>query len=136
MIPRFQRVLFWILALGSLVMVLFLLRGCHQAHERITALVDPNPIAPPTAATTEDITLYLANDSMGTITTAQRSIALPQESTARTRVLIDRLLAEYAQPNSPHPLQSGPAVQDVFLLTPPQQPTCPIPPASAPPPAS
>ena len=118
MIPRFQRVLFWILALGSLVMVLFLLRGCHQAHERITALIDPNPIAPPTPATTEDITLYLANDTEGSITTAQRPIALPQEPTARARVLLDHLLAEYAQPNSTHPLQSGPAIQDVFLLTP------------------
>jgi Sporulation and spore germination len=116
MIPRYQRILFWLLAIGSLAMALFLLRGCEQAHERITALVDPNPIAPPTASTTEDITLYLANDTEASITTAQRSIALPQEPTGRARVLLDHLLAEYSLPDSAHPLQSGPAIQDVFLL--------------------
>ena len=116
MIPRYQRILFWILAGSSLLMVLFLIRGCHQAHQRITTLIDPNPIAPPTAAIPEDITLYLANDREGSITTAQRSVALPQEPTARARALLDRLIAEYALPESTHPMKPGPAIQDVFLL--------------------
>jgi len=41
---------------------------------------------------------------------------LPVESTARARVLLARLIAEYSYKNSAHPLESGPAVDDVFLL--------------------
>jgi len=120
MIPRYQRILFWSLNGGILLMTLFLLHGCEQAHRRLTALNDATPIAAPTN-TTEDVTLYLANDSDGSITPNQQQLALPQEPTVRARALLERLLATYSLPGSAHPLQSGPAVDDVFILTPPAQ---------------
>ncbi len=117
MIPRYQRILFWTLVAGILLMTLFLLRGCEQAHKRLTqADNDATPIAAPTTSAAEDVTLYLASDADGSITAATRQLALPQEPTLRARTLIDHLLAEYAQPNSAHPLQPGPAIEDVFLL--------------------
>jgi hypothetical protein len=120
MIPRYQRILFWSLAGGIFLMAAFLLRGCQQAHNRLAALTDTTPIAAPTTASTEDITLYLASDADASISSATQSLALPEEPAARARALLERLLAAYALPNSAHPLQSGPAVDDVFLLADPQ----------------
>jgi hypothetical protein len=119
-IPRYQRILFWSLAGGILLMAAFLLRGCEQAHNRLAAPNDATPLAAPTSAGTEDITLYLANDADASITPTTEQLALPQEPTVRARVLLEHLLSAYALPNSAHPLQSGAAIDDIFLLTDPQ----------------
>ena len=116
MIPRYQRVLFWVLLGSSLLMTLFLLRGCQQARKKLTALADSTPLAAPTASIKEDLTFYLANDADGSITAVQRSLALPQDPTVRARTLLQNLLAEYSLPASGHVLQSGPAIDDIFLL--------------------
>jgi Sporulation and spore germination len=118
MIPRYQRILFWSLLGGILLMSAFLLHGCQQAHKRRAALNDATPIAAPTATSTEDVTLYLASDADASITPTTESFALPQAPTLRARTLLEHLLATYALPASKHPLQAGPAVDDVFLLTP------------------
>jgi hypothetical protein len=115
-IPRYQRILFWTLAGCILLMSLFLLRGCQQAHKRMTAVDDATPIAPPSNTASEEVTLYLASDADVSISTASRELALPQEPTVRARALLGTLLAEYALPASTHPLPGGPAVDDVFFL--------------------
>jgi hypothetical protein len=120
MIPRYQRILFWSLVAGILLMAAFLLHGCEQAHKRLTTPNDPTPIAAPTNASTEDVTLYLANDADASITPTTESFALPQEPTARARALIEHLLSTYSLPASTHSLQGGAAVDDVFLLSAPQ----------------
>src|ERR1700738_812904 len=109
MIPRYQRILFWSLVAGIFLMAAFLLHGCQQAHNRLAALTDTTPIAAPTTASTEDITLYLASDADASISPATQSLALSEH-----------LPPASALPNSAHPLQSGPAVDDVFLLADPQ----------------
>lgn len=119
MIPRYQRLLFWILAGGILLTVLVLLHGCKQAHDKLTELNDATPIAAPTTAEEESFTFYLADDRDGSISLSDRTLALPQEPTTRARALLSRLLAEYSLPGSPHPIPSGPAIADVFLLAPP-----------------
>ncbi|WP_263368447.1 GerMN domain-containing protein [Edaphobacter bradus] len=122
MIPRYQRILFWSLVGGISLLALFLIHGCRQAHLRLTELNSAMPIAAPNAATTEDVTFYLASDADGTITPSRAQVALPKNPTLRARVLLNDLLAQYSQPDSPHPLQSGPAIDDVFLLTNPSTP--------------
>ncbi len=120
MIPRYQRILFWCLVAGILLMAAFLLHGCEQAHKRLSASYDATPIAAPTSANNEDITLYIASDADASITATTESLALPQEPSVRARALLEHLLATYSLPNSAHPLQAGPAVDDVFLLTDPE----------------
>ena len=110
MIPRYQRILFWSLVAGIFLMAAFLLHGCEQAHKRLAALNDATPIAAPTTASTEDITLYLASDADASIAPTTESLALPQAPALRARALLEHLLAAYSLPNSAHPLQSGPAV--------------------------
>jgi hypothetical protein len=123
MIPRYQRVLFWSLNGAILIVALVLLHGCEQAREKLTRHRDETPLAAPLAASNETVRLALANDSTGSVTMVEREMALPTETTARARVLLTRLMAEYSFSNSNHRLQSGPAVDDVFLLDLPLTPT-------------
>jgi hypothetical protein len=116
MIPRYQRILFAILVICILVMATFLARGSYQAHKRLTAVEDATPIDAPTPTGDEDVTLYLASDADGSITATTAHIPLPQEPTLRARTLLQHLLAEYSRPGSAHPLQSGPTVDDVFII--------------------
>jgi hypothetical protein len=115
-IPRYQRVLFWGLIGGISLMLGFLLRGCEQAQKRLAPPNDATPIAAPTASSTEDVTLYLAADADASITPTTESISVPQAPTLRARALVEHLLGTYASPTSPHPLQGGPAVDDLFLV--------------------
>lgn len=116
MIRGHQRILFWSLNIGILVVALLLIRGCKQAHDRLATPADETPIAAPTSASNEPVSLFLASDSDASITVQSRSIALPEEPTTRARILLSQLLADYALPGSLHPLPSGPTVDDVFLL--------------------
>jgi hypothetical protein len=115
MTQRSQRILFWALIVCILGMAALLVYDRQRGRDRIESLADAMPLDAPTAST-EAVTLDLANDGDGSITAQQRQIALPDEETARARALIDHLMAEYALPGSPHPLQPGAAVNEVFLL--------------------
>jgi len=130
MIPRYQRVLFWCLSGAILLMALVLLRGCEQTREKLTRHRDETPLAAPLATPSETVHLALANDATGSITMVDREVALPTETTARARALLTRLIAEYSYKGSAHPLESGPAVDDVFLLDLP--PTPPVAPGAKP----
>jgi hypothetical protein len=116
MIPRYQRILFWSLTAAILLMAMVLLRGCEQAREKLTRHRDETPLAAPIVTASETVHLAMANDATGSITMVERQMPLPEETTARARVLLGRLIAEYSYKNSAHPLESGPAVDDVFLL--------------------
>jgi Sporulation and spore germination len=116
MIPRYQRVLFTLLVAGILLMALFLFVEHKRARDRLTAINDATPIAAPVTTSTEPFTLDIANDITGDVTAQDRELALPQEPSVRARALLERLIAEYALPKSTHPLASGAAVDDVFLL--------------------
>ena len=115
MIPRYLRIVFWSLNGCILLMACFLFYEHQSARNRLSSLSDQTPIDAPYTVS-ENITFDLANDADGSITATQRHIALPEEPTARARALLEHLVAEYALPGSPHPLQSGSAVADVFLV--------------------
>jgi Sporulation and spore germination len=116
MIPRYQKVLFSVLVAGIVLMAVFLFYEHKRAQDRLAAATDGTPIAAPVDSSTEALTFDLANDADGSITAQSRQLALPEEPSVRARALLERLLAEYALPGSPHPLAGGAAVDDVFLL--------------------
>lgn len=130
MTPRHQRILFWILVTGIVGMAVLLFVGRHRERERISELADQSPIDAPNTAP-ETIMLSLASDSDGTIAPAERQLALPSETNARARALVDHLIAEYAVPGSAHPLPPGAAVNEVFLVPLPVTGRTPDPNASA-----
>jgi hypothetical protein len=116
MIQRHQRIVFWCLVACIVAMGVLLAVERQRGRQRIEALAsDEAPLDAPTA-TAETVTLDLANDDDGTIMPASRQIALPKDSNARARALIDHLIAEYALPGSAHELPPGSAVAEVFLL--------------------
>jgi len=115
MIQRHQRIVFWCMVLCIILMGSWLAYERHRGRMRVQALADATPLDAPTAIS-EPVTFDLANDTDGTITSNGRQIALPDEATARARAIIDHLVAEYALPGSEHPLTSGAAVDEVFLL--------------------
>ncbi len=115
MIPRYLRITFWVMNGCILLMAIILFYEHQSARDRLSNLADQTPIDAPYTVS-EPITLDLANDADGSITATERQMALPSETTARARALLEHLVAEYALPGSPHPLQSGAAVADVFLV--------------------
>ena len=117
MIPRYQRVLLWVLLLVSAVMAIFLIRMRERASDKLQAAVDAAiPLTPPSAMPTNDVTLMLANDTDGSLINTERRLALPSEPHARARYLLNQLLAEYAKPGSAHPIAPNAGVDDVFLM--------------------
>jgi hypothetical protein len=110
-----RRVVFWVLVACIVAAGIMLFAHHERRRGRVERLADSMPIdAPYTDA--EPVTLDLVNDANGTVTAATRQIALPTDSTARARALLDHLIAEYALPGSPHPLQPVVPVNEVFLL--------------------
>ncbi len=119
MIPRYQRILFWSLCALIVLMTAFTIRERQKARERILASNDALPYIPPVDVPGESIPLMLANDVEDTLTSGLREAALPAEPSLRAHALLDRLFVEYTLPISSHPLKPGPAIDEVFLLTPP-----------------
>ena len=116
MIPRYQRIVYWCLVAGSLLLAILLVRGCERNRERIASMRDQSPIPAPTDTPSEQVPVALANDADGSITLDQVTLPLPAEPSLRARLLLERVLADDAQPASNHPLPAGPAVIDVFLV--------------------
>jgi len=116
MISRYQRILFWTLIGAILLMGSVLLHGCRQAREKLSRQRDLTPLAAPAAGASETVHLAVASDADGSIMLVDRELALPSEATARARTLLARLIAEYSYKGSRHVLESGPAIEDVFLL--------------------
>jgi hypothetical protein len=112
---RTSRIIFWIMVAAIIAMSISLYAHREQRRGRIERLADATPLDAP-YTDEEPVTLLLASDDDGTITAQTRHIALPAETTARARALLDHLVTEYALPGSAHPLQPGAAVDEVFLL--------------------
>jgi hypothetical protein len=121
MIPRYQKIVFAILLVFSVVMGTFLVRQFDRAHERLLRGEDSSPTTAPVVVPEETATLMVANDADGTISAQQRSLPLPKDAEARARALLDRLIELYATPGATHalPATSRPIAQ-VFLMQVPQ----------------
>ncbi len=123
MIPRYQKIILWVLLVSSVLMAAYLIRMRARAQDQLGAVPDVAPLPVPVEAPPVDTTLLIANDQDGTLAPVQEQLALPQETTTRARTLLNDLFAEYAQPGSPHPLAAVSAVSDVFLLPVPESTT-------------
>ncbi|MHB8301540.1 MAG: GerMN domain-containing protein [Acidobacteriaceae bacterium] len=116
MIPRYQKVILWLLLVSSVSMAAFLIRMRARAQDQLAAVPDASPMLAPVDAPPVAVTLVLADDADGSLTAVQKNLALPNEATTRARAILNDLFAEYAQKGSTHPLPALRAVGDVFLL--------------------
>ena len=64
----------------------------------------------------EPVTLYVANDSDGTLRKTQLSVSLPVERSERARAVLRILMAQYLNSGSPHPVGDKSDVRQVYLM--------------------
>ena len=83
----------------------------EQAASDQQAVATPQGNGPP-----ESITLYVANDSDGTLGKTQISVPMPVERSERARAVLRTLLAQYLKTNSTHPIGKDSDVRQVFLM--------------------
>ncbi len=116
MIPRYQKVILWVLLISSVLMAAYLIRMRARTQDRLAAIPDSAPMPIPVETAPVQVTLLIANDEDGSLAPVEQQFALPAETTTRARTLLNDLFAEYAKSGSPHPLAPVVAIDDVFLL--------------------
>ena len=73
-------------------------------------------MAPPGNGPPEPVTLYVANDSDGTLRKTQITVSLPTERSELDRAVLGALLAQYLKSPSSHPIGAGADVRQVYLM--------------------
>ncbi len=117
MIPRYQKVLFFLLLAASLAMAGILWHLRTRAHQRLLAGEDSVPTQAPEVTAAEPATLVVASDADGSLLPQDRALPLPADPGTRARVLLGKLLDVYAAPDAAHPVGGGaPGIAQVFLL--------------------
>ncbi len=118
MIPRHHTVLFVILLVASIAMGGELWHLRERAHQRMLAGQDnATPTKAPQVAPAVPATLMVAKDADDSLLPQEQSLPLPEESGARARVILGKLLDLYAAPGSGHPVPGGTSsIAQVFLL--------------------
>jgi hypothetical protein len=111
-----MRIVYWTLIGGILLMLLMLMYGCVRKNQRILAMRDESRIAAPTDLPAEQVPIAEASDADASITLNDVSMPLPADNSLRARIILERMFSDFALPASTHPLPSGTAVTDVFLL--------------------
>jgi sporulation and spore germination protein len=117
-IPRHHTVLFVILLVASIAMGGELWHLRERAHQRMLAGQDnATPTKAPQVAPAVPATLMVAKDADDSLLPQEQSLPLPEESGARARVILGKLLDLYAAPGSGHPVPGGTSsIAQVFLL--------------------
>jgi len=88
----------------------------RQALELQKRTSDTKPVAPPVSGPTEQITIYIPDDSHGDLVRRQVSAALPPEPALRAREIVRVLISQWQDKNSTHPIGDNADVKEVFLL--------------------
>ena len=115
---RRVQILLVILLVAVFGMGFYALHLKHQAERIPVRARDTRPIAPPVVGPTDKITLFIANDTDGTLHKQQATIALPADQSRRAQQIVRALISEYLEKNSTHPLGAGADVKNIFLVAP------------------
>jgi hypothetical protein len=123
MIARHQTILFIVLVAASAIMGGVLWRQLDRSHRSLLTGSDSTPTQAPQVAPTETATLLVANDALNSLSTQEQSLPLPQDPGARARLVLGKLLDQYAAPDAAHPVPGGASgIAQVFLLPDPGEP--------------
>lgn len=116
MIPRHLQIAFALLLLVAVLIGLNILRLKHNEEELARQASYTRPVKPPVQGTPRNVTLVIAYDEEAALRSQNQVIVLPDEPTARDRELLRALLAHYAERPSPHPIDPGADVRDVYYV--------------------
>ena len=117
LVSRRILVMFAILAMVGVALGFYALHLKRRvAREEQAAAQPPAGITAAGYGPSQPVTLYVANDSDGTLRKTQLSVALPPERSERARAVLRTLLAQYLNPGSPHPVGPDSDVRQVYLM--------------------
>jgi spore germination protein GerM len=117
MMPRQMAIAVAAMTVLVVAMGVYVGRMRRQALESRTAF-DVQPVAPPPSGPTEKVTLYVADDSSGTLHPQSAQIPLPGGRQQRTEELLRALLRIYQQPGAPHQLAPAADIRSIYLVAP------------------
>ncbi|HEY4046090.1 MAG TPA: GerMN domain-containing protein [Acidobacteriaceae bacterium] len=126
MISRYQRVLFWILLVSSVIMSVVLIRMRERAHDRLLETGEVMPLNPP-AQIAQNVTFMIANDADGSLKPEQQKMNLPADQNARAHVILQRLIAIYSHRGSAHPITPNNGINEIFFTALPPEPNTVVP---------
>lgn len=108
-------IMFAVLAVVAIGLGVYALH-LKQKVAREAQSVQPATVTPAGNGPPEPVTLYIANDSDGTLSKTQVNVALPIERSERDRAVLRTLLTEYLSPGSPHTIGAGSDIRQVYLM--------------------
>lgn len=117
MIPRHLVIGTAVLLAVALGMSAYLWRMRRRAAVPEPAAYE-RPVAPPVSGSTEQITLYVADDDTGTLHAQGARIPLPAGRQERAEELLRALVEIYLDKTSPHALGAGSDIRNVYLVDP------------------
>ncbi len=117
MIPRHLFIAVAFMSLLAIGVGLYAWRMRGKAT-RLESTVSNEPVQPPAAGPTEQATLYIAYDDVGTLRPRAVRIPLPSGRQERAEELLRALLALYLDKSSPHVLSQGSDIRGVYLVDP------------------
>jgi hypothetical protein len=118
MIPRHLLIAMAVLLVAALGLTVYAWNMRKTVAATPVVSTDTRPLAPPIAGPTERVTLYVANDSDGSLRAVPALIPLPSGRQQRAEELLRAVLSIYLDKSSPHVLGSGADVRTVFLVDP------------------
>ncbi|MCI0355441.1 MAG: GerMN domain-containing protein [Acidobacteria bacterium] len=116
MIPRHLQIAFALLLGGAVLLGLNILRIKQNEEEVARQASYSRPVNPPFSGTARSATLVIAYDEEGALRSQSQTVVLPEEPSARDREVLRALLAYYVERPSPHPLDPGSDVRDVYYV--------------------
>src|SRR4051812_25368384 len=117
MIPRNLAVTITVLLAAVVGMGVYGLHLRRQALQlRESATRDTRPIAPPVSGPQQRITVFLPDDSKGTLSRREITATLPEEPTLRAREIVHVLISKWQEKDSLHSISNAADVNAVFLL--------------------
>ncbi len=116
MIPRHLVIAVSVMMVVVLAMGFYLRSMRRRATEIQPSVADSRPIAPPASGSTENVTLYVADDVAGLLRAQAAKIPLPSGRQQRAEELLRALLRIYQQPGSPHPLAAAADIRSIYMI--------------------
>lgn len=118
---RAQRLLFLLLAAAVVALAVFLVHLRQRAYDKLAATADKAPLSTDVEAPPETVQLLVAHDIDDSLVEVERRYPMPPDESERARVLVKKLLEEYAAPGSPHPIANAAGLKEIYLMPLPKQ---------------
>jgi hypothetical protein len=117
-IPRHLQIGVAVLLVIVVAMFMYARRVRRKANELEAAASQTLPVAPPTAGPTENVSLYIADDSSGELRAQSAEIPLAGGRQQRAEEIVRALLHIYQQPGAAHPLTPASELRSIYLIEP------------------